>query len=123
MAAATRYPSFTTLANYAHKNSYFVRVAQWYWLKDNMIAVIDPHNPRMLSMDPWPQSVFLAAEGKKTVSEYIHAVADDYTGEIPASLDQTIIEEIEKLAGYRIILLVDEPQDLNDLFKQPVSGK
>lgn len=123
MAAPTKYPPFTTLAQYNHKHSYFVRVAQWYWLENNMIAVIDPHNPRMLSMDPWPQSVFLAAEGKKTVAEYIYAVADDYTGDIPAELDKTIIEEVEKLAGYRIIMLVNEPQDLNELFKQPVSKK
>lgn len=121
MSATRKYPPFTALAGYVNNNAYFIRVAQWYWLENNIIAVIDPHNPRMLSMDPWPQSVFLAAEGQKTISEYIYAVADEYTGDIPGQLDQTIIEEIEKLAGFRIIMLVNEQQHLNPLFKDPVS--
>jgi len=123
MPASNKYPPFATLADYSAKNAYFIRVAQWYWLDNNVIAVIDPHNPRKLSMDPWPQSVFLAADGQKTISEYIYAVADRYTGEIPVQLDQIIIEEIEKLLSFRIIMLVDELQDLNPLFKQPVSKK
>lgn len=123
MQGSTKYPSFITLAAYINKNAYFIRVAQWYWLENNVIAVIDPHHPRKLSMDPWPQSVFLAADGQKTISEYTYSVADAYTGEIPPQLDQIIIEEIEKLISYRIIMLVNEPQDLNPLFKQPVSKK
>ena len=110
-------PPFNTLAAFAHKNAYFVRTAPWYPMGSGLITVLDPHQPRMLTMDPWPQIVFLAADGQKTVSEFIDHLARQYTGTIPETLDSTVIEELLKLIDCRIIQLSaekrrpDEPYD------------
>lgn len=53
--------------------------------------VLDPHQPRMLTMDPWPQIVFLAADGQKTIAEFIDHLARQYAGTIPETLDSTVV--------------------------------
>jgi len=66
---SSRYPPFAALRSFPGKDAYFIRVAQWHWLNDEMITVNDPNGPRVLTMDPWPQLVFLAANGQMTVQE------------------------------------------------------
>lgn len=70
---------------------------------NGLITVIDPHGPRMLTMDPWPQLLFLEADGQKTVAEFIDYMAGKYSGTIPEALDKTVIEELLKLIAYRIV--------------------
>ena len=65
--------------------------------------MIDPVKPRMLTLDPWPQIIFLAADGQLSVTEYINYVAGKYSGNIPENLDRTIIDELLKLESYQII--------------------
>jgi len=98
-----KFPPFETLASFAHKDLYFVRTAQWYPLDKRMITVVDPHNPRMLTMDPWPQIIFLESDGQKTVAEFIYYMAGEYSGAIPDELDKTIVDELMKLIDYKII--------------------
>jgi len=117
------YPSFTALQSFQKKDAYFIRVAQWYWLNDEMITIIDPHNARMLTMDPWPQLVFLAANGQMTVQEYVHYMADKYSGTIPAELDKTILHELEKLENYRIIQFVNGQQRPESRFELPLKDR
>lgn len=78
-------------------------MAQWDWLDRERIYVKDPHHPRVLTLDPWPQLVFLAANGQLTIAETVFALADQYSGTIPEELDKTVISEIEKLIIYGII--------------------
>ena len=77
-------------------------------LDKTRITVIDPHQPRMLTMDPWPQIIFLEADGQKTVAEFIAYIAGNYSGEIPEELDKTIIEELLKLVDYKIVQLSEK---------------
>ena len=106
-------PPFETLAAYPDKDKYFVRVAQWYEFRFNQsnIVVIDPHGPRMITMDPWPKTVFLNATGNRTVKEYIEYLAGQYDGEVPAALDDTVLFELNKLVyDLKLIALTTEPQ-------------
>jgi hypothetical protein len=97
-------PPFETLAGFPQKDHYFIRTAAWRPFDSKKIAVVDPHQPRMITMDPWPQIVFLAADGQKTVAEFIFDMADKYTGAIPGHLDKTVIDELMKLVEkYRIV--------------------
>ena len=84
-----------------------------------MITVTDPRGPRMLTMDPWPQIVFLESDGQRTVSEFVFCMADAYSGAIPANLDQTIVDELEKLVGYGIIAYTCEKGRPAAEFDQP----
>lgn len=103
-------PAFPELESYVHKDKYFMRIASWGWLNDKMIFVTDPHGPRMLTFDPWLQLIFLEAGGDKTVSEFVYDMAGKYSGPVPANLVQTVIEELDKLLGYRVVQLTDSPQ-------------
>lgn len=102
---ARKLPPFDVLKAYEFRNHYFRRTATWNWLDTENIVVIDPHSPRMITMDPWPQKIFLAADGQKTIEEYVIEVAHEYSGTAPALLDQTIIEELKGLLAIKIVEL------------------
>ncbi|RBL90076.1 hypothetical protein DF182_26760 [Chitinophaga flava] len=98
-------PVFEALQTSPHKDFYFYRKARWYWLNNDMITIIDSHSPRMITLDPWPQMVFLGATGRLMVSEYINFVASKYKQKIPADLDVTILLMIDKLVAEKLISL------------------
>lgn len=101
-----KYPPFAVLHDYAHKDNYFVRCAPWLWVDRYATAfAIKDDKPTMITMDPWPQTIFLAANGQMTVSEYIYFTASQYSGEIPELLDAMIIQELDKLIGLKIVAL------------------
>lgn len=118
--------SLEALASYPNKDKYFVRVARFMEIDyyQCTITVIDPHGPRMITMDPWPESIFLNATGQRTVKQYIEDTAKDYKGNIPAKLDSYIINELENLVfNYRIIELTDVPNALEPKFEKPIQGR
>lgn len=116
-------PAFPALAAYEHKNFYFCRVALWNWLDNNRIVVSDPHAPRMITMDPWPQLLFLDATGERTVAEYVDYMAHRYKRDTPEKLDATIIAELEKLVQSRLLILADSPITIHPTHDQPYSPK
>lgn len=106
---AKKYPPFEVLAGHADKDFYFVRCASWMWLTAQHIVVWDPVNPlRHITFDPWPQSVFLHADGEMTVAEYIYFLAGEYSGEIPDKLDEFILNELHRLQGLNVLELRTE---------------
>ena len=90
---------------------YFYRIAPWHWFTDSMITIIAL--PKFITLDPWPQKVFLDATGNLTVKEYIEQVAKQYDGKIPAELDDTIIYQLDQLLDLKVIALADMPQALS----------
>ena len=98
-----KYPPFPALAEFDKKDLYFIRTAEWDFLSNQVIYVNDPCGPRVLTLDPWPQLVFIGANGVLTVSEYVHYMADKYDSAIPDALDKTIIHELNTLLNYKII--------------------
>lgn len=118
-------PSFPLLQESAYRDMYFVRMAEWDWIDGSRqhIVVYDPHQPRLLTFDPWPELVFIAANGQLTVSEYIHYMARQYSGDVPALLDQTVLDELKTLLEYRIIEMRTEQCRPNHLFELPRSER
>ncbi len=93
-----KFPPFDTLANSEIKDKYFVRTMEWGWLNETMIHVIDSNAPRMITMDPWPQQIYLDADGSKTIHDYVIWMAKQYPkNRIPNELDETILSTISKL--------------------------
>lgn len=64
----------------------------------------------MLTLDPWPQLIFLAADGQMSVTDYILYAANAYQGDIPEKLDETVIGELNTLEQYAIIRYVEKRQ-------------
>ena len=106
------------------KNKYFYRTKPWDWLNKEMIHVFDTTNsPRMVTMDEWPQQVYLDAVGEKTVAEYIHHFASLYLkNNVPPELDKTILDVIEGLYDdNKLINFSDSPVQLASNILQPSS--
>lgn len=91
-------PSFQYLESYPNKDKYFVRTLQWDWLDDKMIHLFDNKAPRMITMDEWPQQIYLDADGQKTINDYVLWMANQFKrGQIPEALDKNMIGVIENL--------------------------
>lgn len=114
-------PEFNSLKVFPYKDKYFQRVATWDWLNKEQIHIFDPHGPRLITLDEWPQLVFLDAKGKLTVSEYIDYMASKYPGKIPEELDETIIYQLNTLAEEKLIEYFDEEVKLETKFENPIS--
>lgn len=114
-----KFPPFPVLKKHPEKNHYFLRAASWMWVSESQIIAIDQHNPRVITMDPWAQLIFLAAEGQKTIEEYVYSMAEQYIGKVPAKLDETIINEIQTLVKERMIVLSDTKKRPDPDFDMP----
>lgn len=114
-------PPFNDLNNSAWKGKYFVRLAPWDWLNREMIHVFDLNSPRVITMDPWAQIVYLEADGQKTVHEFVYQMASKYSADekIPDELDKTILEVMESLLNDKLIELSDTKKDLPEHIKKP----
>ena len=114
-------PEFSSLKAYANKDKFFYRVAQWDWLTKTEINIFDPHGPRLITLDAWPQLVFLDANGQLTVAEYIDYMASQYESKIPAELDETIIDQLNSLTELKLIEFSDIKITVNKKFDQAIS--
>src|SRR5688500_4230983 len=105
------------------KDKYFYRTEKWDWLTNEMIHVFDSKSPRIITMDPWPQEVFLDAIGQKTVREYIQDFFYRYQhGQAPEGLDKFVVEVLSGLVvEEKIVKLSDIPVKLDDTILKPFS--
>jgi len=106
----------------AIKDRYFYRTQKWDWLNETMIHVFDSKSPRMVTMDPWPQVVFLDAVGDKTVKEYIRDFYYRYPeGKAPDGLKENIIEVLNGLAVKDwLVEFSDSPVTLHESILKPL---
>lgn len=118
---------FNTIKAYVNKDKYFVRTKSWDWLNEKQIYVANVLNnkPTMITMEPWPQEIFLDADGQITVSEMVELASKMYLDSnmpIPPNLDQIIIDELESLVfELSIIELKDTPTTLPPNLLNPMS--
>ncbi|NOU58510.1 hypothetical protein [Marinifilum caeruleilacunae] len=120
---AKELPNFDHLKSYPNKDLYFVRTLQWDWLNEEMIHLFDNKSPRVITMDKWPQQIYLDADGQKTIKEYIIWMANQYaSGQIPPTLDKEMISLIENLvADGELIKMVNEKSKLPYYLDEPKS--
>nr|WP_321225393.1 hypothetical protein [uncultured Psychroserpens sp.] len=106
--------TFKTLESSEYKNLYFYRTEEWDWYTSDLIKIIDSKNPRVITMDPWPQKIYLDALGQLTVEDYIHNVAKDYPkGNVPKELDDMILQLLEDLVyGEKVVSFSETPVTL-----------
>lgn len=104
------------------KNQYFYRTEKWDWLNETMIHVYDSRRPRMITMDPWPQEVFLDAKGEVTVKQYIQDFYYRYPeGKAPDGLKENIMEVLNGLIVEEgIVKLSDIPITLDEAILKPL---
>lgn len=102
-------PTFVDLENSTIKDKYFIRLAQWDWLNNQMIQIVDNNAPRLITLDPWPQLIFLNATGEKTIAAFVNKMVNMYGAKekIPENLDTNILEMVATLLNEKLIALVD----------------
>jgi len=104
---------------------YFARCATWHKLTDDQIVVHDsfsPRAPRMITMDPWPQLVFLAADGQHTVGALVAQLGSGYEGGPPPGLEAQVLSLVQELIGEGIIRVSHEPAPLPPYFAEEYSA-
>ena len=116
-------PDFDFLLNSELRDKYFSRLSPWDWMDDKMIHVFDINAPRVITMDPWPQLIYLGANGQITVSEFIHEMALSYDRRtpIPKELDVTVLTILTDLVDDKLIELTAEKRILSPDLEQPKS--
>ncbi|MTI19413.1 hypothetical protein E1176_00105 [Fulvivirga sp. RKSG066] len=74
-------------------------------------------------MDPWPQLIYLEANGQSTIYEFVYQMAAKYGRgqEIPNELDITILDMINSLMNDRLIELIDSKKELPYYLDKPIA--
>lgn len=106
-------------ADILHK--YFHRTERWDWLAKGVIHVIDSRAPRLITMDPWPQQIYLDATGERTIGEYINDISSLYPrGTVPKNMEAMVLDEVRALVEREgIVALSDVPVNLEPAVRDP----
>lgn len=102
------------------QNQYIVRYARYDIIDDHIIA-FDPDNPRVVTMDPWFEVIYAAADGQHTVSEFIAQISSEYPDGAPDGLPHQISGFVGKMVAEGLIRLSPVPIDLPYYLASPVS--
>eukprot|EP01133_Synstelium_polycarpum_P009304 gene9304-10910_t len=120
-------PVFESLEASTTKDMFFVRLKPWDWLTEKEIYVASKLNdrPTMITMEYWPQQIYLFANGQVTVSEFIHSMAKrflDWNNPVPENFDRILLEEFEALVNeVKIVEFTDLKSDLPLEIELPMS--
>lgn len=99
---------------------YFSRAACWSRLDDHLVVhdSASPCAPRMITMEPWHEAVFMAADGQNTVAQFVINMASQYEDGQPANLREQVHEILSTLLDERILRLHDHPEPLPPYFAE-----
>jgi hypothetical protein len=100
--------------------SYFIRVAT-YDIVDGHVVIYDPNHARVVTLDPWPESLFAAADGQRTVDEFVAKVRSEWGPGVPANLAWQAVTQLLRLAKEGLVTLTDKPQELPPYLASPKS--
>lgn len=121
----TQFPEFTALQSSPIKDQYFYRTAHFHWMDEqhSQVCAMPPGQAKMVTMDDWPQVVFLDALGQQTVAEYTLRLARQYPRkEITSDFDKNILYQIDQLVDIECIALSDRPVRLASEFANPTTA-
>jgi Coenzyme PQQ synthesis protein D (PqqD) len=102
------------------KDNYFVRCAR-YEMTGEHVMVVDPKSPRVITLDPWLEVIFAAADGQRTTQQFIEKLKTQYPGGAPAGLEEQTLQLMEKLLAEGLIRLTDQPTQLPYYLSMPVA--
>lgn len=101
---------------------YFIRAATYDRMNDH-IVIIDPNRPRVVTLDPWPETVFAAANGQRTVAEFVAELRSQWGADAPVNLDAQVAEQLTRLVDEGLVKLIDERQELPNYLASPQSSQ
>lgn len=95
-------------------DAYFSRSVAWHIIDEQVIAhdSSSPKAPRLITMEPWHEIVFMGADGEHTVGQFIAHLATQYDGGAPVDLREQVHEIIALLVEEGILRIHSEPTPL-----------
>ncbi len=104
---------------------YFSRAATWLLMGEQVVVhdSFSPKAPRMITMEPWHEVVFMAADGEHTVGQFVAQMGAQYSGGTPAGLREQVHEIIAVLVHEGVIRIHPLPQPLPPYFASDSSGQ
>ena len=101
-------------------NRYFSRAATWSRLDQRLVVhdSFSPQAPRMITMEPWHEVAFMAADGEHTVGEFVAHMGSQYEDGMPSGLREQIHGIINELSAEGILRIHEQPQALPPYFAE-----
>lgn|SRR6185369_892390 len=93
------------------RDLYFRRRARFI-LKGDQFFVVDQRAPRIITMADWPKGIFLAADGMRTIHEWLGVVSDGLTADQRAEVANSVPTMVEELIREGLIELRESPEPL-----------
>jgi hypothetical protein len=90
-------------------------------LKNDTLVAYRIDAPVVVSFDPWPAEVFLAADGKTTGQAFLDKATRAFKGKAPTELPDVVVQAIDDLVNEHVLVLADAPSDLPYYFSAPKS--
>lgn len=109
----------TAYANDEIDSKYFSRNTCYTMLKDKFVLV-ERDRPGVVTMDEWPQLVFLGADGEISVGAFIAALGKQYQGGPPPGLAEQTRGLVKDLAARGYIALHERKRKLPYYLSIPV---
>lgn len=101
---------------------YPTRCATFRMMNDHVVATANDR-PAVITLDPWPEMVFLASDGEHTIQELVIAFSKGYPNGVPKELESTVSSVISQLEKEKLIKVSDKPVHLPSYLKLPLEGQ
>ncbi len=103
----------------AMDSKYFSRNVTFTMLKDKVV-LIERNRPATVTMDEWPQLIFLSADGRRTVSEFALEIGRHYKDGMPPGLLEQTRDLMSRLSDRGYIVLHDKARPLPYYLATPI---
>ena len=90
-------------------------------MADGHVLVTDNRSPRVITLDPWLEVIFAAADGQRTAQQFITQLETQYPSGTPASLGAQTYQLLAKMEAEGLIRFTDKQTQLPYYLSTPSS--
>lgn len=117
MLASHLFPSATAAADLDAQ--YFIRNTRYTVLKERLV-LIERERAGMVTVDEWPQLVYMSADGQHTVGEFIAALGKHYSTGMPRGFDGQTRRVVHDMVSLGYIALIQAKKSLPYYLSMPI---
>ena len=88
---------------------------------DGHVLVTDNRSPRVITLDPWLEVIFAAADGQRTAQQFIAQLEAQYPKGAPAALAPQTYQLLAKMEAEGLIRFTDQKTELPYYLSMPSS--
>lgn len=103
-----------------YKSRFFARCLR-YDIMDGHTLVTDNRSPTVITLDPWLEVIFAAADGRRTAQQFVTELAAQYPGGAPSGLTAQTFLFLAEMEAEGLIRFSDQPVQLPYYLSMPSS--